>query len=109
MALTSLGSPGVGWLLDYEWSQVGKWSQALGEKGLWIPPGAGSSGGAVFRASLGPPSPTPLGLREALEKSWSRWRETLGCQDPHNETVHKRSDACVKKSPGSGTQTPALP
>lgn len=54
-----------------------------------------SSGGAYLalpcppaRPTLGPPSPTPLGLREALE-SWAGWRETLWRQDPHNETVHE--------------------
>lgn len=50
-----LGSPGVGWLLGLVGAQVGKWSQALGEKGLQIPlygPGARVEAALLSRAHL---------------------------------------------------------
>ena len=59
----------------------------------------------------GPPSPTPLGLREALEP-WAGRRETLWRQGPRDETVPESvrsgNDGRVRKDTGSGIQVPAL-
>lgn len=70
---------------------TGKWSQALGEKGLWLPQGEqGAQVEPYLRATQAHPSGaerSPGGL------GWVE--ETLWRQDPHNETVPRASAAEV--------------
>ena len=89
-----------------------------GREGLWIPLWVRSSGGACptlqgFPAdpTLGLPSPTPWGLREAPESELDGGRH-FGTRIPIKRLFVlvsvAEADGCVRRNTGSRIQIPAL-
>lgn len=76
--MVALTSSGVGWLPAYTGSHTGKWSQALGEKDLRIPPGGSRELRLSPSCSPGPACRPYLGAAQLHPSGAQRSPRVLG-------------------------------